>query len=299
MKKKRKTVTTARTSKKPLAEKPASQKAPRVEQTLRRSHDRLQQQVRNHMAALEKAKQAAEQADASKSRFLAAASHDLRQPLHALGTYAAALKRQLDQPQQQVICDKMQILVATTAELLDRLLMLSQLETGAVVARRRKLSSLTLLDQLRVSYQAETDAKRLAFDIAGQDCWLYSDPELLRRLLDELVANAIRFTDRGGVTISCAPGAERARIAVDDTGKGIPEAEQARIFETYYQLDNPARDRRRSYGLGLALVRQIVDLLELRLVLRSTPGQGSSFSVEVPLYQDRARTDPAPRHGPR
>jgi PAS domain S-box-containing protein len=236
-----------------------------------------------HESALRQARQEAEQANASKSRFLAAASHDLRQPLQSLGLYLSVLARQLEAPKAIEICEKMRQSLDTMGELLDALLDISRLDSGSVVPETRDFRIETLFDRIVTDNVQQAEEKGLGLECAATDCVVRSDPGLLERVIENFVTNAIRYTEEGRVTITCEPFGERARITVSDTGVGIPEEALKRVFDEYYQLDNPVRDRRKGLGLGLAIVRHIARLLGLELHVDSKVGEGSRFGVDVPL----------------
>lgn len=236
-----------------------------------------------HETALSDARQEAERANASKSRFLAAASHDLRQPLQSLGLYLSVLTRQLDEPKGLEICTKMRKSLDTMGELLDALLDISRLDSGSVVPEKRDFAIQTVLDRIVTDNVQQAEEKGLDLECSTAECVVHSDPGLLERVLENLVTNAIRYTDDGGVRIACEPVGGRARISVTDTGVGIPERSLERVFDEYYQLDNPVRDRRKGLGLGLSIVRHIARLLDLDLRVTSTVGEGSTFMVDVPL----------------
>ncbi len=233
--------------------------------------------------ALEQAKAVAESATATKSRFLAAASHDLRQPLQTLSLYLSVLTRQLKQPKLQEVGDKMGKSLAAMGELLDALLDISKLDAGSITAEKRDLRIQELLDRIVTANVQQAEEKGLRLECIGDDCIVHSDPVLLERVIENFVTNAIRYTEQGVVQIACRCGDGSARIAVSDTGIGIAKDEMDRVFEEYYQLDNPVRDRRKGLGLGLSIVKHIAGLLEHPLKVCSVPGEGSTFSVDVPL----------------
>lgn len=233
--------------------------------------------------ALRELRQEAEQANASKSRFLAAASHDLRQPLQSLGLYLSVLTRQLNEDKPVEICTKMRKSLDTMGELLDALLDISRLDTGSVVPELRDFPVDTLMDRIVTDNVQQAQEKGLDLQWSPSGCVIHSDPGLLERVLENLVTNAIRYTERGRVTMTCELAGDRARISVCDTGIGIPEEALDKVFDEYYQLDNPVRDRRKGLGLGLSIVRQLARLLDLKLAVSSKLREGSTFSVEIPL----------------
>lgn len=240
-----------------------------------------------HESDLRQARREAEQANASKSRFLAAASHDLRQPLQSLGLYLSVLARQLNEPKPLEICDKMRKSLDTMGELLDALLDISRLDSGSVVPEMEDVRIDTLLDRVVTDNVQQAEEKGLTLKCERTDWVVHTDPGLLERVIENLVTNAIRYTERGGVVISCESVGDRARISVADTGIGIPDDALDRVFDEYYQLDNSVRDRRKGLGLGLSIVRHIGRLLELDLHVTSRVGEGSTFSVDVRRGEDQ------------
>jgi PAS domain S-box-containing protein len=245
--------------------------------------------------ALQEARQDAEAANASKSRFLAAAGHDLRQPLYAMSLFLGALIDQLDSRDLLKICEKMEAAIDSMTELLDALLSVSKLESGSVVPRIQDFPIQTLLDRIILTNQQQADEKGLQLHCAADGSVVRSDLVLLERIVNNLVANAIQYTDRGSVSISCYRSGEVARIEVSDSGVGIPHQDLDRIFEEYYQIDNPSRDRRKGLGLGLSIVKHISRLLGHWLDVTSKPGEGSTFSVEIPLGTNRTDQPELPK----
>ncbi len=233
--------------------------------------------------ALQLAKNSAESANATKSRFLAAASHDLRQPLHSLSLYLSAMTHQLDQPEQRQVAAKMRDSLTTMGELLDALLDISRFEGDSVTAQKRDFDIKGIFERIVSNNIQQAERKGLQLECSSNECTVHSDPGLLERVIENFVTNAIRYTERGRVKIVCECGAGSARISVSDTGIGIPEAELDNVFEEFYQLNNPVRDRQRGLGLGLAIVQHISQLLDHSLNVSSVPGEGSTFSVYVPL----------------
>jgi CheY-like chemotaxis protein/nitrogen-specific signal transduction histidine kinase len=225
----------------------------------------------------------AERANRAKSRFLAAASHDLRQPLQAMTMFVAALKAGALPPESRPIIGSIQASLKATNELLDSLLDVSRLDAGVLQPRLRAVSAVDLVERIADEFaQAalERDLELRTFPVGAM---IETDPALLGRILLNLVSNAVRYTQQGGVLIGCRRRGDRLRFEVCDTGIGIPETELGRIFEEFYQIDNPERDRARGLGLGLAIVDRMAQLLGCRVEVRSRPGRGSRFAIEVPL----------------
>jgi PAS domain S-box-containing protein len=245
---------------------------------------------------LQSSKTLAEDAAATKSRFLAAASHDLRQPLQSLGLYLSVMMRERDPVKQQDIGNKMQTSLETMSELLDALLDISKLDAGSVTAEKRDFPIQDLLERISNDNIQQAERKGLELTCSSATCVVHSDAALLERIVDNFVTNAIRYTDRGRVSVECKCRGATARIEVSDTGVGMPEEALDRIFEEYYQLDNPVRNRQKGLGLGLSIVRHIARLLDHRLDVSSTPGIGSTFAVEVPIglpSSESTRLEPA------
>jgi PAS domain S-box-containing protein len=263
-------------------------KRKKAEQALLDSHAELERRVEDRTHALQAAKQEAERANAFKTRFLAAASHDLRQPLQSLGMYLSVLARQLTEPQQRAICDKMQQSRDAVAHILEALLDVSKLESGTVRPEKQEFALQPMLERIVADNLPQAEAKGLRLSASPTDCTVRSDPALLERVVENLVTNAIRYTEHGHVTIVCERASANARIAVSDSGVGIEPAALDKIFDEYYQVSNEARDRRKGLGLGLSIVKHIARLLDHEIEVRSVPGEGSTFTVSVPLTADAA-----------
>jgi PAS domain S-box-containing protein len=233
--------------------------------------------------ALRTAKKEADRATAIKTRFLAAASHDLRQPLQSVGLYLSVLSRQLHNPKTQDISNKMRQSLDTMGEILDALLDISKLDSGSITAEPTEFPLQKLFDQIAADNSPLADEKGLRLHIAPTTLIVNSDPALLLRIVENFVGNAIRYTESGEVSIVSRSDGDNACIDVSDTGVGIPEDALETIFEEYFQLENPVRDRSKGLGLGLAIVKHIARLLDHELDVHSVPGQGSTFSVSLPL----------------
>jgi two-component system, sensor histidine kinase len=257
----------------------------------------LEKRIREATADLAAKKDMAERANQAKSRFFAAASHDLRQPLHALSLFVAALKARNQQPETQTLIDNIEASTAAMELLFNALLDISRLDAGAIEAHPVHFPLHKLLLDLEQQFGALAADKQLRLRFRPCDVTLYSDPLLIERILVNLIANAIRYTDDGGVLVACRRRGRMVRISVIDTGRGIPPDQQESVFQEFVQLHNPARDRSKGLGLGLAIVSRLGRLLGHRVDLRSRPGHGSMFSIDVPLR--RRQADPAGRAGQR
>jgi two-component system, sensor histidine kinase len=231
----------------------------------------------------EAARHAAERANVEKSRFLAAASHDVRQPLHALGLFVDALKSLPLTEEAARVVSSIELAHGSLASLHEGLLDVSRLDAGVVAPVRRAVRARGLVERLEAEAAPRADELGLRFSAVCRDLTLDVDPELLLRLLRNLVANALTYTQQGGVLLAVRRRGEHALIQVWDTGIGIPEEERERIFDELHQVGNRARDREQGLGLGLAIVRRLAELLDTEVTLRSTVGQGSVFQLRVPL----------------
>ncbi|HWA12789.1 MAG TPA: hybrid sensor histidine kinase/response regulator [Burkholderiales bacterium] len=239
--------------------------------------------VQRQGQAADRARAEAEAANLGKSRFLAAASHDLRQPMHALGLLAAAARHAGSEAERGRIVDTMAASVDSLGALFDSLLEVSRLDAGTLQPRVAAVPLAGLLRGLEAEFAPEARARQLALRLHCRDLCGRSDPLLLERILRNLVANALRYTPRGGVLLSCRKRGGFARLEVWDTGVGIEPHQQAQVFEAFYQVGNPERDRRNGVGLGLAIVERLAGLLGHPLRLHSRPGRGSRFGIDVPL----------------
>jgi signal transduction histidine kinase/CheY-like chemotaxis protein len=228
-------------------------------------------------------KEAAERANVAKTRFLASASHDLRQPMHTIGLLVGLLRGRPERPEENAVIAKIDASVQAMSNLFSSLLDISKLDAGAVRPNIREFSIGDLLHALELHFAPQAQQKRLAFKVVSSSVTIRSDSALLESILSNLIANAIRYTERGGVLVGCRRVAGATlRIEVRDTGVGIPEAYRQDIFEEFFQLANPERDRSKGLGLGLSIVKRSVDLLGHVLRVESHPGVGSVFSIEVP-----------------
>jgi signal transduction histidine kinase len=232
--------------------------------------------------SLRRQKEIAEQTNLAKSRFLASASHDLRQPVHALGMFVSALRERTMDAEARRLVDHIDSSVDAMDGLFSALLDISRLDAGVVQCRPESFPIQPLLERVCRDHAGEAQAKDVRLVLHRCSAIVHSDPVLLERIVRNLVANATRYTDRGRIVVGCRRGAG-LRVQVWDTGRGIPIEQQERVFEEFYQLDNPERDRVKGLGLGLAIVKRLSTLLECPLVLESEPGKGSMFGISLPL----------------
>ncbi|MDH3325904.1 MAG: ATP-binding protein [Gammaproteobacteria bacterium] len=227
-------------------------------------------------------KEKAELANKSKTKFLAAASHDLRQPLHAISLFLGALEERLENQKEITIVHKIQKSSDSLNELLDSLLDISKLDAGVVQVQTEHFSIESLFQTMQNEFTAYADDKELKISFSHTTLWIDSDFKLLERIIRNLISNAIRYTNKGGVAVGCRRHQGKVQIVVYDTGIGIPQENINEIFIEFHQLHNTERDRSKGLGLGLAIVKRMTDLLGLALVIKSVPGTGSVFGIELP-----------------
>jgi len=234
-------------------------------------------------AEAEAARREAEAASRAKSRFLASASHDLRQPVQSLFMFAGALAAgDLGAREQAQVAEIVRSLGALK-DLLDALLDMSRLDAGMVEPRFRAVPIQEILSRLQAGGAARAERKRLGFRMVPCAATVRTDPVLFTRILGNLLDNALRFTVSGRILVGCRRRREHLAVQVWDTGLGMPEGRLTEVFEEFVQLDNPHRDRSQGLGLGLAIVRRLCDLLGHRVTVRSVLGRGSMFEIQLPL----------------
>lgn len=250
---------------------------------LRCENEELVDELKNQNALAEQARERAEEANRSKSRFFAAANHDLRQPLHSLGLFATALRNGVSDDPSRKLIDQILQCTESLEQLFDNLLDISRLDAGQVEVKRETVLVNAVLDRLRSTFATSAQDKGLKLKVRRSKLLLNTDPTLLFRVLSNFVSNAIRYTDSGSVLVACRRRGSTVHIEVWDSGIGIQAEQHERVFEEFYQLNNPERDRTRGLGLGLATVKRIANLLDHALRLRSVPGKGSRFTIEVPM----------------
>lgn len=243
-------------------------------------------------AALREAKTAAEDANLSKTRFLAAASHDLLQPLNAARLFVSAAADRRLAPATRILVRQTASALDSVEDLLEALLEISKLDAGAIVPQPADVPLADLLRAMLAEFAPVARARGLELDIALPDFWVRTDIRLARRILQNLLSNALRYTDRGRVDIRCEAIRHGVRISVRDTGEGIAPEHQQCIFEEFRRLREGGRDR--GMGLGLAIVERAARMLDTAVELESTPGKGSTFSITLPLAEPR-EPSPAPR----
>jgi two-component system, chemotaxis family, CheB/CheR fusion protein len=244
--------------------------------------------------ALELAKQQAERANAAKSRFLAAASHDLRQPLQTLHLLQGLLAKVVEGEGTQKLIARFDQTLAGMSGMLNTLLDINQIDSGAVRVEKVTFPIGDLLNVLRDEFTCHAEDKNISLHVLPCSLLIHSDPRLLEQMIRNLLSNALKYTKRGKVLLGCRRRNGTLSVEICDTGPGIPDEELQSIFEEYRQLDNAARERSQGLGLGLSIVKGLGNLLDHRIYVRSQPGRGSVFGIELILPERRSPTQPEP-----
>lgn len=231
---------------------------------------------------LEKKTEKAELANLAKTRFLAAASHDLRQPLHAMSLFLDVLDEQNKNSEQATIISKIKKSSGSLENILESLLDISKLDAGVISVNKQPFSIQKVFDVLESEFNSIAKEKNISIHFVTTSLYINSDLQNVERILRNLIANAIRYTDKGKVLVGCRRHENSVSLLVYDTGIGINEDNNKIIFEEFHQLDNPNRDRNNGLGLGLSIVSRLVKLLGAELSLNSTPNKGSVFCITLP-----------------
>ncbi len=234
------------------------------------------------LAELREQKEAAEEANVAKSRFLAVASHDLRQPLHALSLFVQALQESSIAAHERHLVGNIRRSVDAMEELFDALLDISRLDAGMVRPRFETFSLASVFERLDFEFGPVAKQKGLTLSTVQTSVYISTDPTLFERIMRNLVSNAVRYTDRGGLALGCRREGGRVRVEVWDTGRGIPPDRHREIFREFSQLEAGDPANRKGLGLGLAIVDRLSRLLDHEIRVRSTPGKGSVFSISLP-----------------
>lgn len=240
---------------------------------------------------LEQERDAAVRADQDKSRFLAIASHDLRQPVHALGLFAATLERRLQGSAEEPLVRNVMRSIEGLERSFNAMLDISRLDAGTVEPNIQHFALRDLFRRLHMHYagQAEGDGLGLRLSPGGKS--VSSDPQLLERILGNLVQNALKYTETGGVVVVARTTADHINVEVWDTGIGIKPQDLPRIFAEFYQVGHGERSRTQGLGMGLAIVKRLAHLLGYRLTVASRPGKGTMFRISIPVRQLHAVQD--------
>lgn len=253
---------------------------------LKQRTEQLAAQLRIEKAAADQARRMAEAANLGKTQFFAAASHDLRQPLHAMGLFAEALRQRADNPEVASLVNSINESVDALEGLFGELLDITRIDSGGVEVQTAPVRIHDLFARLRLHFEPAAFEKGLALNFHGGHRWAHTDGLLLERILRNLVSNAIRYTEDGGVLVACRPRGAHLLVQVWDSGIGIDAANLARVFDEFYQVQGQRPlepHQRKGLGLGLSIVKRLADLLGAPLGVRSQPGRGTVFSLEVPL----------------
>jgi CheY-like chemotaxis protein/two-component sensor histidine kinase len=232
---------------------------------------------------LRAAKDEAERARLAQSKFLAAVSHDLRQPVQALTLFTSALGAKISGAPASALLDDMRGSVEALDMLLDALLDISSLDAGTVVPHETTFSLATLLERLAGEFAIQASQKEIGLRVVPTSAIVRTDPTLLYRVLQNFVSNAVRYTSQDGILIGCRRRGRKLRVEVVDSGIGIPEDLHQEIFKEFFQIGNPERDRTQGLGLGLAIVQRLSRLLHCPVTVRSREGRGAAFGIEVPV----------------
>ncbi|CAA7625007.1 C4-dicarboxylate transport sensor protein dctB [Candidatus Terasakiella magnetica] len=250
----------------------------REEQTLLKLEAKVKQRTEEAEARAEEARRAND----SKTRFLATASHDLRQPLQAAGMFVEVLGAQIKDPVQAKVVDRLRQSIEATNSLLTSLLDVSTLEAGRVRPNVSSFRLMPLLSGLVDQIEPEASKRGLSIGVVPTSVKVVSDPVLLERLLRNLLINAVRYTQKGGILVGCRHRGDRLAIEIYDTGIGIAPDKQEAVFEDFIRLDDPSQNKEdRGLGLGLGVVRRMAAILGHGLEIKSKPGHGSRFGVVV------------------
>ena len=253
---------------------------------IRNERDRLVRDLEQRNIEVRAAMGAAEQSAQARARVLAAASHDLRQPLHALSVYTAVLAANPAPEALREVATNIDQIVRSLGSLLHGLLDLSRLSTGHYALERRTLSLDKVIGGVCAEFERSAAAQGLALIVDTEPVQTVGDPLAIARIARNLLDNALKYTERGSIKVSVkfddAAAGRPVVLAIEDTGKGIPAGEHARIFEEFYQLDNPGRDRSKGVGLGLTIVQRLCELSGAQVSVHSEPGEGTCFRVAFP-----------------
>ena len=270
---------------------------------LKQRTEQLAAQLRVEKAAADEARRIAEAATRAKTQFFAAASHDLRQPLHAMGLFAEALRQRAHDPEVAALVNSINQSVDALEGLFGELLDITRIDSGGVDVQPAPVSMRDLFARLRLSFEPVAFEKGLALSFHGAQRFVHTDGLLLERILRNLVSNAIRYSEDGGVLVACRPkpgDSGKLLVQVWDSGIGITEASLPHIFDEFFQVQSQRPlepHQRKGLGLGLSIVKRLADLLGAPLTVRSRPGRGSAFTLELPAGSALRTLTPAPPTG--
>ncbi|QPF75626.1 response regulator [Roseateles sp. DAIF2] len=247
----------------------------RMQRSLMQGHDRIRQ--------LEQARNDAIRADQEKSRFLAIASHDLRQPVHALGLFAATLEKRLQGSEEEPLMRNVMRSIDGLERSFNAMLDISRLDAGTIEPNIQHFPLRDLFRRLHMHYAGQAEAKSLGLRFSPGGKSVSSDPQLLERIVGNLIQNALKYTEQGGVVVVARSTPTHTHLEVWDTGIGIRAGDLPRIFDEFYQVGHGERSRAQGLGMGLAIVKRLAHLLGYRLTVASRPGHGTRFRLSIPL----------------
>ena len=272
-----------------------------ADEALLRAKQELEIRVRERTRKLEseilerrRAQDETVRANTAKTRFLAAASHDLRQPVQAAITYFGLLGRSIRQSEDRDLYAKLGQSLEAVQDMVEMLLDISRMDAGSVELRVQSFPVRRVIEPLLQQFAPMTEAKGLELSVLSSPEWIRSDPYHLERILRNLVDNAIKFTRHGSVRVACERRGDQLVLIVEDTGIGISPDQVSRIFEEYYQVKSDGVGAARSYGLGLSIVDRLARLLSHRLYVESTPGRGTRFEISTPIVIAERSRYPVP-----
>jgi signal transduction histidine kinase len=248
--------------------------------------DELAGQLRIESLAADAARREAEIANRAKTQFFTAASHDLRQPLHAMGLFAEALRQRVHEPEVAQLVNSINESVDALEGLFSELLDITRIDSGGIEVNPQHFEVGDILRKIRLHFEPSAFEKGLSLRLRGGSHVVFGDPLLVERILRNLVSNAIRYTNDGTVLVSCRRQKGRILLQVWDSGVGIRFEEQQRIFDEFYQVTNTEKmspEQRKGLGLGLAIVKRLANLMQAPLWMRSQPGRGTVFTLELPF----------------
>jgi len=248
------------------------------------------------MVALTELRQSVDKSAAQKN-FFAAASHDLRQPLHALGLYVGSLEKHVHSDQAKHILNCANLSTESLSTLLDSLLDISKLDAGIIELNYEEFAVEDLLSRLHSRFLPDAVEKGLELRCTTDDSRVHSDEQLLDRMLQNLLSNSISYTEKGIVEIACRTVAAEVTISVSDTGRGIPKQKQEAVFNEFFQLDAVSTDRGKGLGLGLSIVKRFSELLDLSLDMKSSDGEGTTFTIRLPAITQHDQIEPQTSDG--
>ena len=264
--------------------------------------DGLAAKLRIETLAADAARREAEIANRAKTQFFTAASHDLRQPLHAMGLFAEALRQRVHEPEVAQLVNSINESVDALEGLFSELLDITRIDSGGIEVHDQHFEVGDILRKLRLHFEPAAFEKGLALRLRGGSKVVFADPLLVERVLRNLVSNAIRYTDDGSVLVSCRQRGDRVLLQVWDSGPGIRDTEQAKIFDEFYQVPHTGAvspEQRKGLGLGLAIVKRLAALMQAPLSMRSQVGRGTVFTLELPVGKaPRAPAQVLPGKGP-